>query len=41
MGRKANNAVRTKIIVNPMANKDACGEHWPHIRTELDRTRER
>jgi diacylglycerol kinase (ATP) len=31
-------AVRTKFIVNPMANKGSCGERWPRIRAELERT---
>lgn len=31
-------AVRTKIIVNPMANKGSCGKRWPNIRTELEGT---
>jgi YegS/Rv2252/BmrU family lipid kinase len=30
--------VRTKIIVNPMANKGSCGKRWPQIRAELERT---
>ena len=31
-------AVRTKIIVNPMANKGNCGKRWPSIRTKLEGT---
>jgi YegS/Rv2252/BmrU family lipid kinase len=30
--------VRTKFIVNPMANKGSCGERWPQIRAELEET---
>lgn len=30
--------MRTKFIVNPMANKGSCGERWPQIRAELERT---
>ena len=30
--------MRTKIIVNPMANKGACGKRWPHIRAELEKS---
>ena len=30
--------MRTKIIVNPMANKGSCGKRWPNIRTELEGT---
>src|SRR5215813_7535952 len=37
-GRKRSKAVRTKIIVNPMANKGACGKRWPHIRAELEKS---
>jgi diacylglycerol kinase (ATP) len=29
-------AVKTKIIVNPMANKGNCGKRWPQIRAELE-----
>ena len=29
--------MRTKIIVNPMANKGSCGRRWPQIRTEMER----
>jgi diacylglycerol kinase family enzyme len=28
--------VKTKIIVNPMANKGNCGKRWPRIRAELE-----
>ena len=28
--------MRTKIIVNPMANKGSCGKRWPQIRAELE-----
>jgi diacylglycerol kinase (ATP) len=31
-------AVRTRFIVNPMANKGSCGRRWPQIRAELERT---
>jgi len=30
--------LRTKFIVNPMANKGGCGKRWPHIRTELEKS---
>jgi diacylglycerol kinase (ATP) len=30
--------MRTKIIVNPMANKGGCGKRWPQIRAELENT---
>jgi len=30
-------AVKTRIIVNPMANKGNCGKRWPQIRTELEK----
>ena len=30
--------MRTKIIVNPMANKGTCGKRWPQIRAELEMT---
>ena len=29
--------MKTKIIVNPMANKGGCGKRWPQIRTELEK----
>jgi diacylglycerol kinase (ATP) len=29
--------MKTKIIVNPMANKGNCGKRWPRIRAELER----
>src|SRR6185312_120657 len=29
--------VKTRIIVNPMANKGNCGKRWPQIRTELEK----
>jgi diacylglycerol kinase (ATP) len=29
--------VKTRIIVNPMANKGSCGKRWPQIRTELEK----
>jgi diacylglycerol kinase (ATP) len=29
--------VKTKIIVNPMANKGSCGKRWPWIRSELEK----
>jgi diacylglycerol kinase (ATP) len=28
--------VKTKIIINPMANKGNCGKRWPHVRAELE-----
>lgn len=28
--------MRTKFIVNPMANKGSCGKRWPRIRAELE-----
>ena len=28
--------VKTRIIVNPMANKGGCGKRWPQIRAELE-----
>ncbi|HMH96731.1 MAG TPA: acylglycerol kinase family protein, partial [Bradyrhizobium sp.] len=28
--------MKTKIIVNPMANKGNCGKRWPRIRAELE-----
>jgi diacylglycerol kinase (ATP) len=31
-------AVRTKFIVNPMANKGSCGTRWPQIRAEIENT---
>ena len=30
-------AVKTRIIVNPMANKGSCGKRWPQIRAELEK----
>jgi diacylglycerol kinase (ATP) len=30
--------VRTRFIVNPMANKGRCGKRWPQIRAELENT---
>jgi diacylglycerol kinase (ATP) len=30
--------VRTRYIVNPMANKGSCGRRWPQIRAELEST---
>jgi diacylglycerol kinase (ATP) len=30
-------AVKTRIIVNPMANKGNCGKRWPRIRAELEK----
>lgn len=30
-------AVKTKIIINPMANKGNCGKRWPQICGELER----
>ena len=30
-------AVKTRIIVNPMANKGNCGKRWPQIRAELEK----
>jgi diacylglycerol kinase (ATP) len=30
--------VKTKIIVNSMANKGGCGKRWPHIRSALEAT---
>src|SRR5439155_1202850 len=30
-------AVKTRIIVNPMANKAGCGKRWPQIRAELEK----
>jgi diacylglycerol kinase family enzyme len=29
--------VKTRIIVNPMANKGGCGKRWPQIRAELEK----
>jgi YegS/Rv2252/BmrU family lipid kinase len=29
--------MRTKIIVNPMANKGGCGKRWPSMRVELEK----
>ena len=29
--------MKTRIIVNPMANKGRCGKRWPQIRTELEK----
>jgi diacylglycerol kinase (ATP) len=29
--------VRSRIIVNPMANKGNCGKRWPQIRAELEK----
>ena len=29
--------MKTKIIVNPMANKGGCGKGWPRIRSELEK----
>lgn len=31
-------AVRTKFILNPMANKGSCGRRWREIRAELENT---
>ena len=28
--------MKTRIIVNPMANKGNCGKRWPQIRAELE-----
>ena len=33
----AETAVKSKIIVNPMANKGGCGKRWPQIRAELEK----
>lgn len=30
--------VKTKIIVNRMANKGSCGKRWPQMRAELEKT---
>jgi YegS/Rv2252/BmrU family lipid kinase len=30
--------VKTKVIVNPMANKGRCGKRWPQMRAELEKT---
>ena len=30
-------SVKTRVIVNPMANKGNCGKRWPQIRAELER----
>jgi YegS/Rv2252/BmrU family lipid kinase len=30
-------AVKTRIIVNPMANKGRCGKRWPQFRAELEK----
>ena len=30
--------MRTRFIVNPMANKGGCGKRWPQIRAELENT---
>jgi diacylglycerol kinase (ATP) len=37
-GRQGREAVTTKIIVNPMANKGTCGKRWPQIRAELEKS---
>ena len=29
--------MKTRIIVNPMANKGGCGKRWPQIRAELEK----
>ena len=29
--------MRSRIIVNPMANKGNCGKRWPQIRAELEK----
>jgi diacylglycerol kinase (ATP) len=29
--------VKTRVIVNPMANKGNCGKRWPQIRAELEK----
>jgi hypothetical protein len=29
--------VKTRIIVNPMANKGNCGKRWPQILAELEK----
>lgn len=29
--------MKTRVIVNPMANKGSCGERWPQIRAELEK----
>ena len=29
--------MKTRIIVNPMANKGSCGKRWPQIRAELEK----
>ena len=29
--------MKTKIIVNPMANKGSCGRRWPQMRAELEK----
>jgi diacylglycerol kinase (ATP) len=34
---RAEITVKTKIIVNPMANKGGCGKAWPQIRLELEK----
>jgi diacylglycerol kinase (ATP) len=34
---RAETAVKSKIIVNPMANKGSCGHRWPQIRAELEK----
>jgi diacylglycerol kinase (ATP) len=35
---RAKVVVKTKIIVNPMANKGSCGKRWPQMRAELEKT---
>jgi diacylglycerol kinase (ATP) len=37
LSSQAEIAVKTRIIVNPMANKGSCGKRWPQIRTELEK----
>jgi diacylglycerol kinase family enzyme len=36
MSSRAEMAVKSRIIVNPMANKGGCGKRWPQIRAELE-----
>jgi YegS/Rv2252/BmrU family lipid kinase len=37
LSSQAEMAVKTSIIVNPMANKGSCGKRWPQIRAELEK----
>jgi diacylglycerol kinase (ATP) len=37
LSSQAEIAVKTRVIVNPMANKGTCGKRWPQILTELEK----